>query len=33
VTAHIRTRLFYNIAFPGMYLLLACASLALAITH
>lgn len=31
VTAHLRARVFYNIAFPGTYLVLACASLALAI--
>jgi hypothetical protein len=33
VTAHVRARVFYNIAFPGVYLLLACASLAPAIMH
>ncbi|MFB4304597.1 DoxX family protein [Actinomadura sp. GTD37] len=33
VAAHIRARVFYNIAFPGAYLALATASLVLAITH
>jgi DoxX-like protein len=33
MTAHIRARVYYNIAFPGTYLLLAVASLALSITH
>jgi DoxX-like family len=33
VTAHIRARMYYNIAFPGTYLLLAAASLALSVTH
>jgi hypothetical protein len=33
VTAHVRARVFYNIAFPGAYLLLAAASLVLAIAH
>ena len=32
MTAHIRARVYYNIAFPGTYLLLAAASLALSIT-
>lgn len=32
VAAHIRARVYYNIAFPGTYLLLAGASLALAVT-
>lgn len=33
MAAHIRARVYYNIAFPGTYLLLAGASLALAITR
>jgi hypothetical protein len=33
MTAHIRARVYYNIAVPGTYLLMACASLALAVTH
>lgn len=32
VAAHIRARVFYNIAFPGAYLALALASLVLAMT-
>ncbi|NEA28511.1 DoxX family protein [Actinomadura bangladeshensis] len=32
VAAHIRARVFYNIAFPGAFLALAVASLALAVT-
>lgn len=30
--AHVRARVFYNIAFPGLYLALAAASLALSIS-
>ncbi|MEU5980629.1 DoxX family protein [Streptomyces sp. NPDC047315] len=33
VAAHVRARVFYNIAFPGGYLALAVASLALALTR
>ena len=33
VAAHIRAKVFYNIAFPGAYLALAAASLILAIIH
>lgn len=33
VAAHVRARVFYNIAFPGAYLALAIASLTLALTH
>jgi hypothetical protein len=33
VAAHIRARVYYNIAFPGTYLLLATASLALAVAR
>ncbi|MEU5993120.1 DoxX family protein [Spirillospora sp. NPDC047418] len=32
VAAHVRARVFYNIAFPGAYLALAIASLVLAVT-
>ena len=32
VAAHVRARVFYNIAFPGAYLALAIASLVLAMT-
>jgi hypothetical protein len=33
ITAHIRARVYYNIAFPGTYLLLGAASLALALAR
>lgn len=33
VAIHVRARVFYNIAFPGAYLALAIASLALALTR
>jgi hypothetical protein len=33
IAAHLRARVFHNLAFPGTYLALATASLALAITH
>jgi DoxX-like family len=33
VIAHIRARVFYNIAFPGLYLALASASLALSMSQ
>ncbi len=33
VAAHVRARVFYNIAFPGAYLALAAASLTLAIAN
>lgn len=33
VTAHLRARVYDNIAFPGTYLLLAAASLALTVAH
>ncbi len=33
VAAHVRARVFYNIAFPGAYLALAAASLALSIVN
>lgn len=33
VAAHLRARVFYNLAFPGLYLALATASLALALTN
>ena len=33
VAAHVRARVFYNIAFPGAYLALAAASLALSIAN
>ncbi|AEW98887.1 DoxX family protein [Streptantibioticus cattleyicolor] len=33
VVAHLRARVLYNIAFPGAYLALACASLALAVAR
>ncbi|MEW2356796.1 DoxX family protein [Spirillospora sp. NPDC029432] len=33
VIAHVRARVFHNIAFPGGYLALAAASLALAVAH
>jgi hypothetical protein len=33
VTAHLRARVYGNIAFPGTYLLLAVASLALTGAH
>jgi hypothetical protein len=33
VAAHIRARVFYNIAFPGAYLALAAASLAMSIAN
>ena len=33
IAAHLRARVFYNIAFPGIYLALAVASLILAITR
>lgn len=33
VAAHVRARVFHNIAFPGAYLVLAVASLALALTN
>ncbi len=33
VAAHLRARVFHNLAFPGLYLALATASLALALTN
>jgi hypothetical protein len=33
VLAHIRARVFYNIAFPGAYLCLSAATLALMVAH
>jgi hypothetical protein len=33
VGAHVRARVFYNIAFPGTYLALAAGSLVLALAH
>jgi hypothetical protein len=33
MAAHIRARVYYNIAFPGTYLLLGAASLALVLAH
>ena len=33
ITAHVRARVFYNIAFPGVFLALAIASLTLAIAQ
>lgn len=33
IIAHLRARVFYNLAFPGAFLALAIASLALAIIH
>jgi hypothetical protein len=33
VATHVKARVFYNIAFPGGYLLLSAASLALMVTH
>lgn len=33
VIAHVRAKVYYNIAFPGTYLALSAASLALAVMH
>ncbi|MFC5835101.1 DoxX family protein [Nonomuraea insulae] len=33
IVVHVRARVFHNIAFPGAFLVLALASLALGITH
>lgn len=33
VAAHLRARVFYNLAFPGLYLALATAALALTLTN